>query len=144
MASAAAAAPASDLAPNQTLYVNNLNEKVKRGELKKTLYANFSQFGRVMQIICKGSFRLKGQAWVVFDEITAAARAKRQLHNVPILGKPLVRRNGAGRLRTPGPGRGAYVPGRRSVRRPRCPLASGRVAPGPGRPCPPRLLFACA
>lgn len=100
MAAATAAAPAAasggaaEPAPKQTLYLNNLNEKVKRGELKKTLYATFSQFGRIMQIICKGSFRLKGQAWIIFDEVTAAAAARRQLHNCPILGKPMVSRRG--------------------------------------------------
>lgn len=98
MAAATAAAPAAasggaaEPAPKQTLYLNNLNEKVKRGELKKTLYATFSQFGRIMQIICKGSFRLKGQAWIIFDEVTAAAAARRQLNNCPILGKPMVSR----------------------------------------------------
>lgn len=34
--------------PNSTLYVNNLNEKVKKEELKKSLYHLFSQFGPVL------------------------------------------------------------------------------------------------
>jgi hypothetical protein len=79
-----------DLPPNQTLYVNNLNDKIKRADLKKTLYTSFSQFGRVMQIICKGSFKLKGQAWITFDDVSSAVTAKRQLTNCPIFGKPLV------------------------------------------------------
>lgn len=89
--SAAGAGPASgDLPPNQTLYVNNLNDKIKRADMKKTLYTSFSQFGRVMQIICKGSFKLKGQAWITFDDVSSAVTAKRQLTNCPIFGKPLV------------------------------------------------------
>ena len=32
-------------APNNTVYINNLNEKIKKNDLKKSLYAIFSQFG---------------------------------------------------------------------------------------------------
>lgn len=47
--------------PNQTLYVNNINEKVKKDVLKKQLYMLFSQYGRVKQIVaCKG-IKLRGQ-----------------------------------------------------------------------------------
>lgn len=47
--------------PSQTLYLNNLNEKIKKNILKKTLYALFSQFGKVIEIVaCKG-IKLRGQ-----------------------------------------------------------------------------------
>jgi hypothetical protein len=42
---------ASDAAPNQTIYINNLNEKVKKAALKKSLYAVFSQFGSIMDVV---------------------------------------------------------------------------------------------
>ena len=42
---------ASDAAPSQTLYINNLNEKVKKSALKKSLYAVFSQFGSIVDIV---------------------------------------------------------------------------------------------
>ena len=48
---------ASDIAPNQTLYINNLNEKVKKSALKKSLYAVFSQFGGIVEIVRAGSAR---------------------------------------------------------------------------------------
>ena len=44
-----------NIPPNHTIYINNLNEKIKKDELKKSLYAIFSQVnyrasweGRVM------------------------------------------------------------------------------------------------
>lgn len=37
--------------PNNTVYINNLNEKIKRDELKKSLYAVFVQFGQILDII---------------------------------------------------------------------------------------------
>lgn len=50
-----------EVTPSQTLYVNNINEKIKKDSLKKTLYALFSQYGKVIEIVaCKG-IRLRGQ-----------------------------------------------------------------------------------
>ena len=36
-----------DIPPNQTIYVSNIYEKLKKEELKKCLHAVFSQFGKV-------------------------------------------------------------------------------------------------
>ena len=48
-------------APSQTLYVHNLNEKIKKDVVKKMLYMVFSQYGKVDQIVvCKGA-KLRGQ-----------------------------------------------------------------------------------
>ncbi len=44
---------ASDVAPNQTLYINNLNEKVKKSAIKRSLYAVFSQFGTILEIVSR-------------------------------------------------------------------------------------------
>ncbi len=50
-----------ELEPNQTIYINNINEKVKKDVLKKQLYMLFSQYGKVKQIVaCKG-IKLRGQ-----------------------------------------------------------------------------------
>jgi RNA recognition motif-containing protein len=47
--------------PNHTLYINNLNEKIKKDVLKKLLYMLFSQYGKVVQIVaCKG-IKMRGQ-----------------------------------------------------------------------------------
>uniref|UniRef100_A0A0D6R2Y2 RRM domain-containing protein n=1 Tax=Araucaria cunninghamii TaxID=56994 RepID=A0A0D6R2Y2_ARACU len=79
----------ADIPPNQTIYINNLNEKVKKEELKKSLYALFSQFGRIVDIVALKTPKLRGQAWVVFDEVTAASNALRQLQGFPFYDKPL-------------------------------------------------------
>lgn len=52
-----------ELEPNQTIYINNINEKVKKDVLKKQLYMLFSQYGKVKQIVaCKG-IKLRGQVY---------------------------------------------------------------------------------
>lgn len=58
-----------DTRPNQTIYINNLNEKVKKDELKKSLYAIFSQFGQIMDIVALKTLKMRGQAFVIFKEV---------------------------------------------------------------------------
>ncbi|KAF9596449.1 hypothetical protein IFM89_011278 [Coptis chinensis] len=62
-----------DVPPNQTIYIKNLNEKVKKDELKRSLYALFSQYGRILDVVTLKTAKLRGQAWVVFSEVTTAS-----------------------------------------------------------------------
>ncbi|CAI9107097.1 OLC1v1006383C1 [Oldenlandia corymbosa var. corymbosa] len=78
-----------DIPPNQTIYVKNLNEKVKKEELKRSLYALFSQYGRILDVVALKTSKLRGQAWVVFSEVTAASNAVRQMQNFPFYDKPM-------------------------------------------------------
>ncbi|BBN11513.1 U2 small nuclear ribonucleoprotein B'' [Marchantia polymorpha subsp. ruderalis] len=79
----------ADTPPNQTIYINNLNEKIKKEELKKSLYAVFSQFGKILDIVACKTLKLRGQAWVVFDDVTAATNALRQMQGFPFYDKPM-------------------------------------------------------
>ncbi|KAL3850553.1 hypothetical protein ACJIZ3_012435 [Penstemon smallii] len=79
----------SDIPPNQTVYIKNLNEKVKKEELKRSLYALFSQYGRILDIVALKTAKLRGQAWVVFSEVPAASNAVRQMQNFPFYDKPM-------------------------------------------------------
>lgn len=79
----------TDIPPNQTLYVSNLYEKLKKEELKKVLYACFSPHGKIIDVVAVKSFRLRGQAWVVFDEVASAAEALRALQGFPLFDKPM-------------------------------------------------------
>ncbi|XP_078159921.1 U2 small nuclear ribonucleoprotein B''-like isoform X1 [Carex rostrata] len=78
-----------DIPPNQTIYIKNLNDKVKKEELRRSLYALFSQFGRILDVVALKTPKLRGQAWVVFSEITAASNAFRQMQNFPFYDKPI-------------------------------------------------------
>lgn len=79
----------ADIPPSQSIYIKNLNEKVKKEELKRSLYALFSQYGRILDIVAMKTIKLRGQAWVVFSEITAATNAVRQMQNFPFYDKPM-------------------------------------------------------
>ncbi|QDZ22914.1 U1 small nuclear ribonucleoprotein A [Chloropicon primus] len=75
--------------PNQTVYVSNLYEKLSKDELRKSLHAVFSQFGKILDIVCMKNYRLRGQAWVVFEDITSATNALRLMQGFPFYDKPM-------------------------------------------------------
>ncbi|KAI0988826.1 hypothetical protein GJ496_007011 [Pomphorhynchus laevis] len=75
--------------PNQTIYINNINEKVKKDELKKSLYAVFSQFGRILDIVASKNLKMRGQAFVIFDDINASSTALRSMQGFPFYDKPM-------------------------------------------------------
>ncbi|RUS16860.1 RNA-binding domain-containing protein [Endogone sp. FLAS-F59071] len=97
--------------PNSTLYVNNLNEKVKIPGmfdsdasfriaawlqltdsciLKKTLESVFKQYGEILDIIAHANVRLRGQAFVVFKDEESATRALKEVQHFVIYNKPMV------------------------------------------------------
>lgn len=78
-----------DIQPKHTIYVNNIDEKVKKAELKRSLYALFSQFGQILDIVALKTMAMRGQAFVVFKELTAATNALRQLQGFPFYNKPM-------------------------------------------------------
>ncbi|KAK3921278.1 U2 small nuclear ribonucleoprotein B'' [Frankliniella fusca] len=78
-----------DIRPNHTIYVNNLNEKVKKDELKKSLYAIFSQFGPIVDIVALKTLKMRGQAFVIFKEINSATNALRSMQGFPFYDKQM-------------------------------------------------------
>ncbi|XP_038126981.1 U2 small nuclear ribonucleoprotein B'' [Cyprinodon tularosa] len=78
-----------DIRPNHTIYINNINDKVKKEELKRSLYALLSQFGQIVEIVAMKTMKMRGQAFVVFRELTAATNALRQLQGFPFYNKPM-------------------------------------------------------
>ncbi|CAK0742298.1 hypothetical protein CVIRNUC_001386 [Coccomyxa viridis] len=79
----------ADVAPNQTIYVNNLPEKIGKEDLKKAVYAIFSQFGKILDVVALKTYRLRGQAWVVFADIRSAGEAIRTMQGFPFFDKPM-------------------------------------------------------
>ncbi|XP_071698780.1 U1 small nuclear ribonucleoprotein A-like [Rutidosis leptorrhynchoides] len=75
--------------PNNTIYINNLNEKIKLDELKKSLQAVFSQFGKIFEILAFKTLKHKGQAWVVFENASSATSAIKQMQGFPFYDKPM-------------------------------------------------------
>ncbi|KAL1411220.1 hypothetical protein Q8F55_002171 [Vanrija albida] len=66
-------------APSPTLFVGNLEGKTKKPELRQQLYALFTPYGRVIDIVAKKHDGGRGQAFVVFEEQASATAALRGL-----------------------------------------------------------------
>lgn len=75
--------------PNQTIYVNNLYEKMGMEKLKKCLTAIFCQFGPILEIVCCHTQKLRGQAWIVYQDVAAATNALRCMQGFMFFEKPL-------------------------------------------------------
>jgi U1 small nuclear ribonucleoprotein A len=81
--------------PIQTLYVNNLNDKLPKEQLKEELYLLFSQFGSILDVVALKTERMKGQAWISFVTVQNATDALNTLQGFEFFGKPMVG-NGVG------------------------------------------------
>lgn len=78
-----------DVPPGPTIYINNLNEKLPKEELKKCMYAMFSQFGKIIDVVALKTLKLRGQCWVVFTDTAAATNALRTMQGFPFFDKPI-------------------------------------------------------
>lgn len=78
-----------DIRPSHTIYINNLNERIKKDELKKSLYAIFSQFGQILDIVALKTLKMRGQAFIIFKEIASATNALRTMQGFPFYDKPM-------------------------------------------------------
>jgi singapore isolate B (sub-type 7) whole genome shotgun sequence assembly, scaffold_1 len=74
----------------QTLYVNNLNDKLPKEQLKEELYLLFSQFGTILDVVALKTERMKGQAWISFVTVQNATDAMNSLQGFNFFGKPMV------------------------------------------------------
>ena len=51
----------------------------------------FGQFGNVLEIYVSKALKLRGQAWVIFDNVDDASEAAEDLDGFPLYDKPMVR-----------------------------------------------------
>lgn len=74
-------------APSRTLYVRNLPDKLPKQRLRQLLHALFSAHGRVVWIVAEKTMKLRGQAFITFEQQTGATAALRALQSSNFLGR---------------------------------------------------------
>ena len=52
--------------------------------------AIFGQFGTILDVVSRRTYRLRGQAWVVFEKAEDAKTAMETMQGFPFFGKPIV------------------------------------------------------
>lgn len=73
-----------------TLYVRNLNDKVKVEEMRVNLYMLFSTYGEIVSVRMRSTQQLRGQAFIVFKEQFSSDSALSELQNLNIFGKSII------------------------------------------------------
>lgn len=58
--------------------------------MRRSLYAIFSQFGTVLDVVALKTLKMRGQAHIVFKDVTSATNAMRSLQNFTFYDKQMV------------------------------------------------------
>ncbi|KXN83331.1 hypothetical protein AN958_01567 [Leucoagaricus sp. SymC.cos] len=81
--------PATEENACETLYIQNLNEKVKPQVMKATLRGLFKSYGEVLDVVAHGNLRMRGQAFVSFASVDHAKKAMKEVQRFPLYSKPM-------------------------------------------------------
>ncbi|EPZ30993.1 hypothetical protein ROZALSC1DRAFT_26714 [Rozella allomycis CSF55] len=71
-------------------FLKNINDKIGKVELKKTLYELFATYGQIIALVVSKAPKSRGQAFIVFKDIPSATNAMRNLQSYPFFDKPIV------------------------------------------------------
>ncbi|OQO07588.1 hypothetical protein B0A48_07285 [Cryoendolithus antarcticus] len=77
------------IAPNQSLYLRNLPDKVPKNDLKRALYMLFTTYGPVLDIVAVKNTKMRGQAHVLFRDVHAATQAMRACQGLDFFGNEM-------------------------------------------------------
>ncbi|KAK4984166.1 hypothetical protein LTR66_008583 [Elasticomyces elasticus] len=83
------APPPQRYTPNSSLYLSNLPDKLPKEELRRSLYYLFTTYGSVLDIVALKTPKLRGQAHVLFKDVTSATMALRALQGFEFFGKKM-------------------------------------------------------
>jgi RNA recognition motif-containing protein len=74
---------------SQTIYLNNLPDKMKKLRLRRQLYNLCTKFGTLLDVIVHPGNKMRGQAWIVYSSSDAAAKAIPKLNGYSFFDKPI-------------------------------------------------------
>lgn len=78
------------LKPHPSVYVKNLQERIKIDDLKEALTEIFSEYGTVIDLVAKKNLKARGQAFVVFEDVESAERAIKEVQGFELFEKPML------------------------------------------------------
>ena len=73
----------------ETLYVSNLNDRIKASDLQALLYELFASHGEVVAVQILKSRPARGTAFVTLRTVAQATSALKNLNDFSFLGKPV-------------------------------------------------------
>lgn len=73
------------------LYCTNLpDRRIQKNDLRTALYALFSTYGTVLDVVAMKTAKMRGQAHIVFKDVQASTQALRALQGFEFFGKQMV------------------------------------------------------
>ncbi|KAK6459559.1 uncharacterized protein RJT20DRAFT_124804 [Scheffersomyces xylosifermentans] len=75
--------------PINTIYVNNLNDKVSLKKLKASLDEIFQKHGKIIQLTAHKNLKMKGQAFITYETESEATAALKNLQKRVLFNKPI-------------------------------------------------------
>ncbi|KDQ62862.1 hypothetical protein JAAARDRAFT_53094 [Jaapia argillacea MUCL 33604] len=81
--------PAVEETASETLYIQNLNEKIQIPVLKSSLRGLFKSYSDVLDVVAHSNLRMRGQAFVSFPSSEVARKAMKEVRGFPLYGKPM-------------------------------------------------------
>lgn len=73
-----------------SLYCTNLPDKLRKHDLRSSLYTLFSTYGTVLDVVAMKTNKMRGQAHIVFKDVQASTQALRALQGFDFFGKQMV------------------------------------------------------
>ncbi|CAK4029576.1 RNA-binding domain-containing [Lecanosticta acicola] len=75
--------------PNQSIYIQNLPDKLQKHDLKRNLYMLFSSYGPILDITTLKTAKMRGQAHILFRDVQSATQAMRGCQGFEFFGKEM-------------------------------------------------------
>jgi hypothetical protein len=57
-----------NILPSPTLYLQGLNDKIKKNDLKTLLYHLFTSHGRIVDVVALRTLKLRGQVSIIANQ----------------------------------------------------------------------------
>ncbi|WVR06664.1 hypothetical protein IAU60_003696 [Kwoniella sp. DSM 27419] len=73
----------------ETLYLQNLNEKVRIPVMTETLASLFKPYRPILPVVAHRNVRMRGQAFISFPDIETANEARKDVAEFPLYGKAI-------------------------------------------------------
>lgn len=74
---------------NETIYIKNINDKIREDDMKQTLRKLFEVYGEILDIKMKKSLPCRGQAFIVYKNLESSEKAKRTMSGAILYGKKI-------------------------------------------------------
>ena len=74
-----------------SLYVTNLPDKLRKDDLRLSLYTLFSTYGPVLDVVALKTMKMRGQAFIAYRDLQSSTQAMRALQGFNFFENELVR-----------------------------------------------------